>query len=663
MNFMMRIFALLGFLIVFTGSFAQEETLMTINDKSITEGEFTRIFEKNNNTGNVVDKKSVEEYLDLFINFKLKVVEAESRGMDTLPKFKSELKGYKNQLEKPYFTDKSTDEKLVKEAFDRQQFDVRASHILIMVTKDATPSDTLAAYNKINNIRNLIVNGKQDFNKVAMKNSEDPSAKQNGGDLGYFTVFQMVYPFENAAYNTPVGEVSDIVRTRYGYHILKVDDKRKAKGEVKVAHIMVATPKGSDEASLKKSEEKIKMIYGKLKSGEEFKSLAQLYSDDKASSRNGGELQWFGTNHMVPEFENASFSLKEKGSYSEPVKTAFGWHIIKLIDKKEPKTYEESEKYLKKKISNDMRSRMSKVVVFDKIRTDYGFKLNKPRLNDFVRVIDKSIFEGNWDKAQVKKLNKTLFVLNDSSYNQQAFADFLEKNTQGKRKDSGVKDFVHKMFRLFEEQELSRVEKDNLANKYPEYRYLLQEYHDGILLFDLTDQEVWSKAIQDSLGLVNFYETNKNNYMWGQRVEAEVYSCKTPKDVKSLSKKLKKKASKGYTEEYLLMALNKKDSMAVELVKKSIFSEGDYAIVDEANKDFKFFSSENGKFPIIYTKDNKVVYVNKILNKQNKQLEEAKGQITADYQDFLEKQWVKELRKKYPVELNKEVWENIKKKY
>ncbi len=659
----MRTFALLGFLIVFVGGFAQDQTLMTINDKTISEGEFIRIFEKNNNTGNVLDKKSVEEYLELFINFKLKVIEAESRGMDTLPKFKRELKGYKNQLEKPYFTDKNTDEKLVKEAFERQQYDVRASHILIMVAKDAAPADTLAAYNKIKRIRKNIVENKQDFKKVAIRNSEDPSAKQNGGDLGYFTVFQMVYPFENAAYNTPVGEVSDIVRTRYGYHILKVADKRKAKGEVKVAHIMVATPKGTDEAGLKKMEEKIKMIYEKLKAGEDFKSLAQLYSDDKASARKGGELQWFGTNHMVPEFENASFGLKEKGSYSEPVKTDFGWHIIKLIDKKKPKTFEESEKGLKKKISTDMRSRVSRVVVFEKIKSDYGFKLNKNRLNDFVKTIDKSIFEGHWDKSQVKNLNKTLFVLNDSAYNQQAFADFLEKNTRGKRKDSGVKDFVHKMYKIFEENELSRVEKDNLANKYPEYRYLLQEYHDGILLFDLTDKEVWSKAIQDSLGLVNFYQANKNNYMWGQRVEAEVYACKTAKDVKNLSKMLKKKVSKGYTEEFILTKLNKKDSMAVELVKKAVFSKGDYALVDEADQTLKFFSTENIKTPLIYQKDNKLVFVPKVLSKQSKKLEEAKGQITADYQDFLEKEWIKKLRKKYPVQLNNEVWENIKKKY
>ena len=278
-------------ILTFSQAFAQDDTLLTINNKAITDGEFLRIYQKNNNTGNVIDKKSIEEYLDLFINFKLKVAEAESLGMDTLPKFIKELGGYKAQLEKPYFTDKNVDERLVKEAFERQQYDIRASHILIMVAKDATPADTLAAYKKIALIRKQVVDGKKNFETLAKQKSEDPSAKQNGGDLGFFTVFQMVYPFENAAYNTKVGDVSEIVRTRYGYHILNVVDKRKAQGEVQVAHIMIALPKGADSVKVKAAQKKINMIYSKLEKGEKFNGLAQLYSDDKGSAKKGGKLQ------------------------------------------------------------------------------------------------------------------------------------------------------------------------------------------------------------------------------------------------------------------------------------------------------------------------------------------------------------------------------------
>ncbi len=641
-------------------AYSQNDTLLTINNKPISEGEFLRIYQKNNNTGNVVDKKTVEEYLDLFINFKLKVAEAESRGMDTLPKFLKEFNGYKVQLEKPYFTDKKVDERLVKEAFDRQQFDVRASHILIMVAKDATPADTLAAYNKIKAIRKQIVEGKKDFVAVAKQKSEDPSAKQNGGDLGYFTVFQMVYPFENAAYNTKVGEVSDIVRTRYGYHILKVVDKRPAKGEVQVAHIMIAVPKEADSTKIKAAKVKIDMIYSKLQKGEKFKDLAQLYSDDKGSAKNGGQLQWFGTGRMVPEFENTAFGLKNKGDYSKPVRTNFGWHIIQLIDKKAPKKFDESEKTLRTRIDKDMRARTSKDAVINRLKKEYNYSPNTKRLADFYRVIDQSIFSGNWNKDQAKKLNKSLFSLNDSVYNQQAFVEYLAKNSSQKRNKGSVKDFINKFYNLFVENELKAVERVHLSEKYPEYRYLLQEYHDGILLFDLTDKEVWTKAIEDSVGLENFYEKNKNNYKWGQRVEAQVYSVKDAKVLAKLKKLLLKKNAKGYTKEFILQSLNKKDSTAAEFVKENIYSKGDYSIIDKADETLKFFENQDLKTPLIFDVDNKVVYVSKIIPIENKQLNEAKGQITADYQDYLEKQWIEVLRKKYTVSVNKAVWSKIK---
>jgi len=650
------------FTLIALQAFSQDDTLLTINNKVITTGEFLRIYQKNNTTGNIEDKKSIEEYLDLFINFKLKVAEAEARGMDTLPKFIKELKGYQKQLEKPYFIDKKVDDRLIQEAYDRQQYDVRASHILIMVDKNASPADTLAAYKKISSIRNQIVKGKKDFTDMAKKYSEDPSAKQNGGDLGYFTVFQMVYSFENAAYNTKVGEVSEIVKSRYGYHILKVVDKRKSKGEILVAHIMVALPKNADSTKIQKGKEKIDMIYSKIQNGSDFKELAQLYSDDKGSARKGGVLSWVGTGKMPPSFDKEAFGLENIGDYSTPVRTSYGWHIIKLINRREPKNYDESKKALRKKINNDMRGKVSKDVVFNRLKKEYNYQLNTKRLDAFSKLIDKSLFSGKWDKSQAKSLNKTLFTLNDSAYSQQLFVDFLEKNTRLKRSDKSVKLFVHKMYKLFIEQELKKIEKLHLAEKYPEYRYLLQEYHDGILLFDLTDQEVWSKAIKDSTGLVQFYEQHKNDYMWNQRVEAQIYSTKNAKIMGKLKGLLSKKETKGYTTEYILLKLNKKDSSAVELVNEKIYAKGDYAIVDEANKSLQFFDNTNITTPLYFEKGLELVYIYKIVPKAPKLLNEVKGQLTADYQDYLEKKWVKELRQKYSVVINQPVWDKVKNK-
>ena len=649
----------LSLLLFVSQAFSQDDTLMVINNKAISEGEFLRIYQKNNNTGNVVEKKSVEEYLDLFINFKLKVAEAESLGMDTLPKFKKELNGYKVQLEKPYFTDKSVDEKLVEEAYERQEYDVRASHILIMVKPNASPADSLVAYNKIKAIKKEIEAGK-DFKTVAKQKSEDPSAKQNSGDLGYFTVFQMVYPFENAAFNTPKGEISDIVRTRYGYHILKVYDKRKAQGEVHVAHIMVGTPKDANEDALKKSEEKINMIYSKLEAGEKFKDLAQLYSDDKASAKKGGELQWFGTGRMVPIFERTAFSLEKNGDYSKPIKTNFGWHILQLLGKKDAKQFLMSKDEIRKKIRNDMRGAKSKTVVFERLKKDYKYKSNSKRLAEFYKLNGDSLFAGNWNKKLAKNLNKTLFSLNDSAYNQALFVDYIETNTKTRRKEVSVRAFIDKMYHLYINNELKVVERSYLPVKYPEYKYLLQEYHDGILLFDLTDEKVWSKAIEDSTGLANFYSKNKQNYLWGQRVEAQIYLTKDKKISDKLKKTLLKKEQKGYTTEYILASFNKKDSTNLELINANIYSKEDYTIVDEANKELKFFDEKNLETPMFFQKDNKLVFISKIIAPTNKELNEAKGQITADYQDYLEKVWIKELRKKYPVKMNDVVWNKIK---
>ncbi len=657
---MRKITIYLVFVLLAVQGFSQNDTLLTINNKPITDGEFLRIYNKNNTTGNVADKKSVEEYLDLFINFKLKVTEAEARGMDTLLKFQKELKGYQKQLEKPYFIDKSVDDRLIKEAFDRQQYDVRASHILIMVDKSASPSDTLIAYNKIKSIRKQIVNGDKDFIVMAKKYSEDPSAKQNGGDLGYFTVFQMVYSFENAAYNTKVGEVSQIVKSRYGYHILKVNDKRKSNGEIQIAHIMIALPKNADTILTAVAEKKINMIYEKIQNGLKFKELAQLYSDDKGSAKKGGVLAWVGTGKMPPAFDKAAFDLKNIGDYSKPVKTVYGWHIIKLINKREPKEYSASRKALKDRINGDMRGRTSKEAVYNRLKQEYNYKLETKRLADFYTRIDKSLFSGKWEKIQAKNLRKTLFTLDDSAYSQQVFVDFLEKSTRIKRNDKSVKLFVDKMYKLFLEQELKKVEELHLAEKYPEYRYLLQEYHDGILLFDLTDQEVWSKAIKDTIGLVQYYEQNKNNYMWGQRVEAQIYSAKTLKSLTKLKKLLQKKVAKGYTTEYILMVLNKKDSAAVELVNDKVYAKDDYTIIDEANTTLQFFEKENLSVPLYFEKGTELVYISKIIPTINKLLSEVKGQVTADYQDNLEKQWIKELRIKYPVVINQKVWNKVK---
>lgn len=651
------ILSLFVVLTAFTSLYAQDEVLMTINDVEVTKGEFERIYKKNN-TQNSIDPKSLQEYLELFINFKLKVMEAESLKMDTAEAFVKELSGYRKQLAKPYLTDQETEDRLMVEAYERMKWDIHAAHILIEVPADAAPEDTLKAYNRIKKAKERISKGDA-FEKVANEITEDKYGKQNqnGGDLGYFTAFRMVYPFESAAYKTNVGEVSDIIRTNFGYHLIKVLDKRPARGKVRVAHIMVAVPQGSSEQESHAAKEKIYNIYQKLKDGGDFGALAQEHSDDKGSARKAGELNWFGTGQMVPPFEEAAFSLANPGDYSKPVETNYGWHIIKLIEKQPLDEFENLKKEIKGKISRDARAAQSKNSIVKKLKADYNYTLNQKSLEDFYKVVDESIFEGAWDVSKAAELNTVLFTIGGQETGQQEFAQYLAR-FQKKGKVLPVKDHIPAMLDKFVEQKILDYEETKLEEKYPDFRYLMKEYHDGILLFELTDKLIWSKAVKDSAGLVAFHEGNKNNYMWPERVDASIYTCPEGKHVDVAKKLAIKRAKKKMTADEYNSALGKQlkdESDFLVKIEDGKFIKGENKLVDKIQwVEGITDAMDDGKGNQAF------IYVNKLLPVQPKTLNEAKGLVTADYQTYLETKWVEELRAKYNVTVNKEILNSIK---
>ncbi|MCE9540088.1 MAG: peptidylprolyl isomerase, partial [Bacteroidetes bacterium] len=510
-------------LFAFTNICAQKNSdavLMTIGSTKVTVAEFGNVYHKNNTKEVANDNKSLNDYVDLFVNFKLKVKEAEEMRLDTAKAFRDELAGYRKQLAQPYLTDKDVNEKLLKETYSRLQEDVRASHILVKVAETAFPKDTLEAYTKIMSIRARILKG-EDFNKVASEKgiSDDPSSKENGGDLGYFTALQMVYPFETAAFTTKVGDISMPVRTRFGYHIIKVVDKRKAQGEVLVSHIMVKTaPNMTKEDSLN-TYSKITEIYNKLKAGSKFDELATQFSDDKQSSKKGGELPWFTTNKMPYEFETAAFALKNKTDFSAPVKTKYGWHIIKLIDKRSLASFDNMKNELKDKITKDSRSQAGRASLIAKVKSEYKFKENLSARDEFYALVDSTLFEGRWNTSKAAALKKTMFNFNDKVFTQANFTNYIV-NHQSKLGKMDPKMLINKIYVQFFDEMAVAYEESRLDKKYPEFKALMDEYHDGILLFELTDQKVWSKAVKDTVGSKDFYEKNKANYMWDERADA-----------------------------------------------------------------------------------------------------------------------------------------------
>jgi peptidyl-prolyl cis-trans isomerase SurA len=637
---------------------AQEKTdaiLMTIGDKAITQSEFERIYTKNNQSP-AFDKASLDEYMELFINFKLKVLEAEALQMDTIPSFISELEGYKRQLEKPYFTDEDADEELMKEAYERMQWNVRASHILIKCDENALPADTLKAYKKIEKIRKQALMG-EDFGTLATKNSEDPSVAKNQGDLGYFTAFNMVYPFESGAYNTKVGEISQIVRSRFGYHIIKVVDKKADQGQIKVAHLMRAVPQGSSIEKEQMEKDKIYQLYDSIQTGANFETLVRSYSDDRGTSKKGGELPYFGKGRMIPEFENVAFGIEEIGQIAEPVKTAYGWHIIKLLDKKPLGSYEEMKPTIKNKISKDIRAQRGKEMVMNRLKKEYKFKVYDNALTPFYQLIDSSIYMGQWKGANAQGLNNLLFTLCDTiRYTQADFAKLLS-NDGLRRVKKPIQAIVNEEFNRFVDAKLRQLETTMLPIKYPEFKYLLQEYHDGILLFNLTDKMVWSKAVEDTIGLEKFYQQNKQNYMWSDRVEASIYTYNNANYEKSLRKLAvktgKKNLSVSDARATFMKKVSAKDSTFTLMVVKNKFSKGDNELIDavEWTPGSITNNENNGKFNL--------VFINQKIAPEPKKLNEARGLITADYQNYLEKLWLTQLREKYAININKDVFNGM----
>ncbi len=644
------------------GSWAQgnpNEVLMTISGKDVTVGEFMAIYQKNNMLNQAIDQESLKEYLDLFINFKLKVREAEDLGLDTITSFKTELAGYREQLAKPYFTDEATIDKLIQEAFERSKQDVRASHIFIRVAPDALPEDTLAAWNKISRIRQRLMEG-ESFEMLAFELSEDPSArdreanaqhpfiKGNKGDLGYFTVFDMVYPFETATYETSKGQISQLTRTEYGYHLIKLTKKQPAMGKVTVAHLYRAIPKNATVEDSLRVHQKIDTIYFMLNTGAKWDSLVTVFSDDKGSAARGGALPKFGVNRMVPEFIEAIYQLENIGDYSKPILTSYGWHIIRLVERDKVLPFNEAKVDLKQKVMKDGRSQIGQKVVIQKIIDEYGLTEYKAAKEDFYSVVTDSIFLGKWTADMASGLNKPLFKIGKMVTTQQEFAAYLAaKQKKGDKKSITV--YVNSQYQDFLKEKLFMVENQNLEQNHPEFKALMHEYRDGILLFDLTDKNVWSKAVKDTTGLKTFYDKNKSNYMWGPRIDATVYTLKSQDAADTVRNFL----STGLSDEDILKEINT-DTVKVLTIQSGKFSKKDNPALDKIN--WKVGTSEN-----IKTDDGIVfVTIREVFQPEPKELNEARGLITADYQNYLEIQWIDNLKKKYPVVVYKEVFAKIK---
>jgi len=629
-----------------------ETPLFKFGTDDVMKSEFLQVYEKNN-TGkqSSYSEESLREYLDLYINFRLRVKEAEEFGLDTVKVLLQELGTYRDQLAKSYMTDKDEIALLVEEAWKRSLEEIRASHILIRVGENANPKDTMIAYKKAKSIRKRVMSG-GDFKSIAMELSEDPSAKDNGGELGYFTSLRMIYPFENAAFNTKPGSVSNPVRTKFGYHLLKIHDRRENQGQIRTAHIYVRTSRNDTPEKQTKAEDKIKKVHGLLIAGESFEDLIPKYSEDKSTKNKAGELPWFGTmspQRMVFEFENAAFLLAKDGDISKPVQTPYGWHIIKRLEiKTDNRTFEEAKDELERRVKRDPRAAVASKAVLRRIQIEYNFKESKKVKGKLFANIDSSLLQGKWKAESARNPTKTLFELDDKEFTVGQFANFLAE-TQRPLKVKNLAKVTATMYNNYVYKVCFEYEESRLEMKYPDFKSLMKEYRDGILLFELMDRKVWSKALSDTTGLLAYYENNKHKYMWGDRIRVIIYKCVND----DIAKKVRKLLNSKLSDKEILEKINK-DQIRQVSVEEGMYEKGQNNVTDQIIWKMGISSS-------IKMEDDRtaIARVTGLLDAQPKLLHEAKGYVVADYQTFLEKEWIKLLREKYPVKVNEDVFKSL----
>lgn len=641
---MLRISFAVFLAIVCVDGFAQKsksssETLFSVKGEPVSSDEFIYVYKKNHPAKEDFSQEKIQEYLNLYVNFKLKVREARQRGIDTTASFLKEYNSYKEELKKPYLPEGKIVDSLVRITYERLKEEVRVSHILIMAKQDAAPADTLKAYNKTLEIKNRALAG-EDFGLLAALNSEEPNAHTSKGDLGYFTALQMVYPFENAAYASKKGDIVGPVRTRFGYHVLKIEDRKPARGEVEVAHIMIRTEPGQEE---KKSKNLIFEIHDQLRGGASWNDLCKQYSEDPNSKNSGGKLRPFGIGVMtsVPEFERVAFSLQNPGDISDPIQTQFGWHIVKLEKKIPLPAFEEMATSLKGRVARDERVQTSRQALMQKLKKDFAFAENSATKEKVFSLADSTLTKGKWKIPSGYSFGKEELVsFKAKSVKAQDFLVYVQKNQRVAAQTPAK--YIELLYNTFVEKMIGDMLEVQIIKTHPDFEMLLKEYYEGILLFDIMEKEVWKKANEDSAGQVKYFEANEKKYTVGERAATFIYSSGNPETIAMISR-----------------YVGKRDTLGIQKLLDS----------KEARKEAGLFQKEDRPAlakiewkPGVYSFENNRMYylvdVRKILPPGQLSFAEARASVISDYQDNLEKEWLIQLRKKYPVKINEKAKQN-----
>lgn len=633
-------------LLVLGLTFAQDkdEVLLKVDGESIMTSEFLRVYNKNLDLVKDESQKDVDGYLKLFTEYQLKLKEAKRLKLDEDAKYQREFLRYKKQLTKNYLSENKVTDALVKEAYDRSNMDVKASHVLVRL--DEGTKDTLDAYNQVLKLRERVLKEGFDAVKDDMHNGKTIFLE----DLGYFSAFKMVYDFETAAYNTEKGDISMPFRTQFGYHVVQVNDKRPSRGTITAAHIMIAL---KQKDTLLDPEQRINDIYKKIQQGENFESLAKQFSDDKSSAKNGGSLKPFKSGQLSSiTFEDQAFALSEDNQISQPFKTEYGWHIIKRLKLTPVQTFEELRPSLESRVKRDSRSKLINDAMVNELKKRYTIVFNEAAKPYFTQLLTNEYFARSWRLPEEFENESAVFSINDRAFTYNEFGRHLMSAQRAyANRPAEFSEVIDKELDKFFERSILQYREDNLELENEDFANILKEYRDGLLLFDLMEKEIWNKASKDTLGLAAYFQKHTSKYQWNERVDVIIASSGNKSNAEQALSLMKKQKS----EEEIKSTLN------TEKENNIIFTKGVFNINDsKLPKDFEIkegiseIYEHNGAFHVIN--------VIAILPAGNKTLEEAKGNVINDYQEELERNWIDSLYQNFSVEVNDKALQAVKEK-
>ncbi len=620
----------------------QAELARLGKDIRVTQAEFEYAYAKAHGGWAQAAQHAPEQYrayLQAYLDFRRKVAEAQQRKLDTSRAFREEYESYLRQLAKPYLLEKEVLDTLLRKLYDRYREEIRASHILVSVRE----GDTASAYQKAMALRDSFLQGKRSFEELARLYSDDPSAASNGGDLGYFSVFDMVAPFEEAAYGTPPGSVSMPVRTRFGYHLIYVKARVPHAGQRKAAHILVRWgPTYAAKDSIQ-AERRIREVYARLARGEKWEDLARDFSDDPMTASRGGELGWM---RLLPEMEEVKRQLPA-GSYSEPFRTRFGWHILKVLEVKPIGSFEEMRSELKSRLQRDERYRTAERRYFDERAKALGYQENTPIREQLYKALDTLYpdLEGALTKLPSALLDAPLFTLAKQKHTVRAFLTYWSENRGLQVARKLTPEVFSEALQAFLQEKILDREIPTLSKRYPEFELLRREYYYGVLFFNISEQEVWRKAVEDTAGLRAFYEQRKADYPAQERLEVIEVQGADSAGLAELPRRLPEASL------LALDSLNRAGRYGWRILPQFVEKGKATALYEAA-----FSNGARGWTPLQgQGRDWKIAYVVRKLPAGYKTFEEVRVDLIQKYQEELEKRWLERLRAAYPAKVHEKV--------